>query len=57
MQRIYLPEPPKIELTEEERSVCQLLNDCTASLHEKGISTSCRIAGGWVRDKVVPFYE
>ncbi|KAF9569830.1 hypothetical protein CPC08DRAFT_756809 [Agrocybe pediades] len=53
IERIPLSDPPKIELTEVEQNICQLLNDCTASLAERGIATTCRIAGGWVRDKLL----
>lgn len=42
-----------IQLTEEEDALCGLLDQCTRTLREtEGIETSCRIAGGWVRDKV-----
>lgn len=47
--------PPKLEihLTSAENAICELLNDCSQFLQkEKGISVTCRIAGGWVRDKV-----
>jgi len=50
--------PPKMEvnLTETENSICELLDGCTKFLEsEKGTRTSCRIAGGWVRDKVNSF--
>jgi hypothetical protein len=51
--RIKIPSPMKIELTETEAKLCQILDECTVHLQkEKGISTTCRIAGGWVRDKV-----
>jgi tRNA nucleotidyltransferase (CCA-adding enzyme) len=43
----------EIKLTEAESQICALLDECTRQLKDaKGISTSCRIAGGWVRDKV-----
>ncbi|KAG5652005.1 hypothetical protein H0H81_006620 [Sphagnurus paluster] len=51
--RIPVPAEMKIELTEAEKQVCDLLDSCTKSLREKGINTSCRIAGGWVRDKLL----
>ncbi|TFK40882.1 hypothetical protein BDQ12DRAFT_600250 [Crucibulum laeve] len=44
----------KIELTETEERICQLLNGCAMSLQkEKNVYTTCRIAGGWVRDKLL----
>jgi hypothetical protein len=43
----------KIELTERESQLCGLLRKFTAHLKETGQpSPTCRIAGGWVRDKV-----
>jgi hypothetical protein len=43
----------EVALTELEAQICQLLDECTQKLKaEKNIATSCRIAGGWVRDKV-----
>ena len=45
----------EIELTEAESQLCTLLEACTQKLKEdENIITSCRIAGGWVRDKVNP---
>jgi len=42
-----------IQLNDTEKQICDLLDACASHLlAEKGISTSCRIAGGWVRDKV-----
>ncbi|KAJ6626870.1 hypothetical protein B0H10DRAFT_1780327 [Mycena sp. CBHHK59/15] len=44
----------KIQLTELENQICVLFDECCADLKEsKGINTSCRIAGGWVRDKLL----
>ncbi|KAF9535748.1 hypothetical protein CPB83DRAFT_842268 [Crepidotus variabilis] len=44
----------QIQLTETESHVCKLLDGCTKYLAaEKGINTSCRVAGGWVRDKLL----
>ncbi|KAK7064653.1 tRNA nucleotidyltransferase [Favolaschia claudopus] len=44
----------KIELTETEHQLCTLLDECCTDLKQtKDISTSCRIAGGWVRDKLL----
>ena len=53
--RIHIPDRLDIRLTEVESQLCVLLDDCTKQLAEKGIHTSCRIAGGWVRDKVGTF--
>ncbi|KAK0500640.1 hypothetical protein EDD18DRAFT_1067916 [Armillaria luteobubalina] len=53
-RRIKLPVDLNVELTEGEDRLCILLDECTQYLKtEKGISTSCRIAGGWVRDKLL----
>lgn len=47
--------PMAVELTEEEDQICALLDECTKQMkQENGQVTSCRIAGGWVRDKVNP---
>ncbi|KAI9460145.1 hypothetical protein BJY52DRAFT_1186030 [Lactarius psammicola] len=46
--RIYIPDRLDIRLTEVESQLCVLLDDCTKRLAEKGIHTSCRIAGGWL---------
>lgn len=44
----------RISLTETESKICTLLDECTTHLREEqGITTSCRIAGGWVRDKLL----
>ncbi|KAF5312426.1 hypothetical protein D9619_003069 [Psilocybe cf. subviscida] len=54
LPRIAAPQQLEIDLTETEDTLCNLLNDCAAYLQqEKGISTTCRIAGGWVRDKLL----
>ena len=53
LPRVDIPPQFNIQLTEQENELCVLLNECTDYLkNEKGINTSCRIAGGWVRDKV-----
>ncbi|PBK76666.1 hypothetical protein ARMSODRAFT_1078769 [Armillaria solidipes] len=53
-RRVQLPVDLKVELTEGEDRLCKLLDECTQYLKtEKDISTSCRIAGGWVRDKLL----
>lgn len=49
---IPIPERLEIRLTDVESQLCVLLDDCTRHLAEKGMHTTCRIAGGWVRDKV-----
>ncbi|KAI0651437.1 hypothetical protein C8Q79DRAFT_899091 [Trametes meyenii] len=44
----------EIKLTKEEDELCTLLDQCTRHLKDaEGIETSCRIAGGWVRDKLL----
>lgn len=51
--RISSPISTEIALTDLENQICTLLDDCTQHLREeKGLTTKCRIAGGWVRDKV-----
>lgn len=51
--RVQLPQMLEIKLTDEENELCTLLDQCTRHMKEtEGIETSCRIAGGWVRDKV-----
>jgi tRNA nucleotidyltransferase (CCA-adding enzyme) len=52
---IPIPDPLDIRLTDVESQLCNLLDDCTKHLAENGVHTSCRIAGGWVRDKVREF--
>jgi hypothetical protein len=45
--------PLQIHLTEVEEKLCDLLTECTQHIKEQdNIETSCRFAGGWVRDKV-----
>nr|GAT43620.1 tRNA nucleotidyltransferase [Mycena chlorophos] len=44
----------QIELTAVESKLCTLLDECCTHLREsEGVTTSCRIAGGWVRDKLL----
>lgn len=51
--RVDIPEEMTIRLTDVEAQICTLFDDCSKYLKaENGIETSCRIAGGWVRDKV-----
>jgi tRNA nucleotidyltransferase (CCA-adding enzyme) len=50
---IKVPEQMEIRLTDTEDQMCSLLDECSQWMKdEKSKSTSCRIAGGWVRDKV-----
>ncbi|KIO02449.1 hypothetical protein M404DRAFT_148000 [Pisolithus tinctorius Marx 270] len=43
----------QIDLTDAEDRLCALLDEFTGHLEkEKGVRTTCRISGGWVRDKV-----
>ena len=51
--RILPPAKMEIKLTDIEDQVCTLLDECTQQMkNENGMTTSCRVAGGWVRDKV-----
>ena len=51
--RIPLPDNAQVHLTETESDLCALLDECTVWMkQERGIQTACRVAGGWVRDKV-----
>ncbi|KAJ7071400.1 hypothetical protein C8F01DRAFT_1317206 [Mycena amicta] len=44
----------KIELTDTENKLCTLLDECCTHLREsQDVTISCRIAGGWVRDKLL----
>ena len=53
MQRVQIPEKMEIHLTDAENEICTLLDGCTKWMKDQhGMETSCRIAGGWVRDKV-----
>ncbi|KAI9509847.1 hypothetical protein F5148DRAFT_1282502 [Russula earlei] len=52
---IRIPEHMDIRLTEVETQLCTLLDECTKHLAKKGTYTSCRIAGGWVRDKLLGY--
>ncbi|KAG6866248.1 hypothetical protein C0991_006835 [Blastosporella zonata] len=54
LDRIAIPEVMQITLTDKEARICDLLDQCTKALKEEnGLTTSCRIAGGWVRDKLL----
>ena len=51
--RVSIPRKMNVQLTAEEDELCTLLDQCTRAMKEaEGIETTCRIAGGWVRDKV-----
>ncbi len=51
------PEHLQVNLTDIEEQICVLVDGCTKHLkNEQGIETTCRIAGGWVRDKVHTFH-
>jgi tRNA nucleotidyltransferase (CCA-adding enzyme) len=53
LKPITLPKDMQIHLTEQEDQLFELLDEGTTWMRTtKGIDTSCRIAGGWVRDKV-----
>jgi len=53
VRRTTAPDKLEVHLTDVETRICELLHECSKFLREeKGIKTSCRIAGGWVRDKV-----
>lgn len=46
-----------ITLTPSEDQLCSLLDECTKYIKDtEGLEVSCRIAGGWVRDKVRNIY-
>ncbi|KAF9498151.1 hypothetical protein BDN71DRAFT_1386446 [Pleurotus eryngii] len=48
------PEHLQVILTDIEEQICVLVDGCTKHLKtEEGIETTCRIAGGWVRDKLL----
>ena len=49
---IPIPEKLEVKLTEVEDQLCTLLDQCRHDLLKKGQDVECRIAGGWVRDKV-----
>ncbi|TDL28902.1 hypothetical protein BD410DRAFT_781466 [Rickenella mellea] len=47
------PQAMSVKLTDVEQQVCDLLDECKRDLEEKGQRVECRIAGGWVRDKLL----
>ncbi|KZT22100.1 hypothetical protein NEOLEDRAFT_1157898 [Neolentinus lepideus HHB14362 ss-1] len=53
-KRIQVPENMSVTLVDEEDQICTLLDEYTKVMAEKdGVVTSCRVAGGWVRDKLL----
>ncbi|KAF8746220.1 hypothetical protein AX14_000021 [Amanita brunnescens Koide BX004] len=51
---VAIPRHMTIELTDTEDSICSLLDACSTHLsHENIANVTCRIAGGWVRDKLL----
>lgn len=53
VDRCFVSSDTHIRLTEDEDRVCQLLDDYVKNAQEDvSMRTVCRIAGGWVRDKV-----
>ncbi|KAM6498359.1 hypothetical protein JOM56_006307 [Amanita muscaria] len=54
LSSVQIPAEMKIELTDSERILCTLLDDCSKNLNnEENADVACRIAGGWVRDKLL----
>lgn len=49
---VSIPTVLEVKLTPEEDRLCTLLDECKRDLAGKGTNVECRIAGGWVRDKV-----
>ena len=48
--------PPAVHLNEVEKKLCSLLDEFVQHLKQQDdIQTTCRFAGGWVRDKVWRF--
>jgi hypothetical protein len=53
VNKCTVPPDAHIRLTEDEDRICQLLDDYVRDAQEdESARTVCRIAGGWVRDKV-----
>jgi hypothetical protein len=48
------PSIPKISLNEYE---AQLFKDLLHIVNDKKLGTTLRVAGGWVRDKVIFYYS
>ncbi|XP_006454575.1 hypothetical protein AGABI2DRAFT_176078, partial [Agaricus bisporus var. bisporus H97] len=54
VDRCFVSSDTHIRLTEDEDRVCQLLDDYVKNAQEDvSMRTVCRIAGGWVRDKLL----
>ncbi len=54
VHRITIPTEMRVQLTEAEDRFCQLLDDYVKETQpDASTRTVCRIAGGWVRDKVL----
>lgn len=53
IKSVSIPTTLKVNLTPQEKQLCNLLDGCRVDLLSKGIDVECRIAGGWVRDKVI----
>ncbi|KDQ54903.1 hypothetical protein JAAARDRAFT_38018 [Jaapia argillacea MUCL 33604] len=52
--RVVVPDAMTVTLTSEEDQLCSLLHEYTEYLRqEKGEEICCRVAGGWVRDKLL----
>ena len=51
---VNVPSELSVNLTPVEDRLCTLLDECKRDLESKGEDIVCRIAGGWVRDKVRP---
>ena len=50
---VRIPQTMTVQLTDAEDRLCALLDACATHLREENIAdVTCRIAGGWVRDKV-----
>jgi tRNA nucleotidyltransferase (CCA-adding enzyme) len=47
---VIIPATDKIVLNETEQKIFQLLKDC---VHQRGLKVEMRVAGGWVRDKLL----
>jgi hypothetical protein len=51
--RVVPAQPPVVHLNEVEDKLCTVLDEFVQHLEQQdGIQTTCRFAGGWVRDKV-----
>ncbi|KAI5123757.1 hypothetical protein M0805_000348 [Coniferiporia weirii] len=50
---VPVPSTLQVSLTPEEDQLCTLLDECKQQLESKGQNVECRIAGGWVRDKLL----